>query len=98
MEINKMSRNELNQLQEKINKRKQKIHDDEIRERKKEAENFIDYLRENKDVILKILPDKEYNNTIKRDTTDKSILEDILNNEWDNNYDIRFEVYIDFIK
>jgi len=105
IDLTKMSKIELEELQKKIKEQQQEIYDEEIRQRKDIAKVKVDKLREHKDLILSFM---EHNRTSCSDTNvcngygsasygarcNKCHLIEILNNEWSDDWEVSIDVTI----
>ena len=113
VDVSKMNEKELLEYRRKLNdelanisKREKEIEEEKRRIEKEENDNLLAILRENKDIILKILPknhdrkscsDEHLANAYmdgKYPRCTRCMLLDILNNEYIDDYKIEFDIKI----
>lgn len=105
MDIKNLNKDELDKLTKQIEQRKQEIKEEELNRRREIAKMKLDKLREHKDLLLEII---EHNRTSCSDNNvcngwgsseygarcPKCHLIELLNNEWDNDFEVDIKVEI----
>ena len=105
MDITKLSKKELDDLQKEIDKQKQTIKDEEIRKRKEISKKKLDKLREHKDFLLEIIDHDRtscsddnvcngYGSASYGARCSKCRLIEVLNDDWDDEWEVDINVII----
>lgn len=105
MDLNNKTIAELSQMEEAIKHKKKEIHDAKVAKEREENGKRLALLREHKDAILSLIdhdrtscsddrPDNGYISSYQRSWCRKCHLIEILNEEWDNEFEVSLDVTI----
>lgn len=105
VDLDNLTLDEVKDLQKKLNDREAELKEIELQEKQKEVEKRINYIKEHSDIILPLIQHDRsscsdtnrcngYDSSYRGSRCKKCHLLDILDDYYDNRFDVEFEVVI----